>query len=309
MINVLLLKEQLGLSRDIAQHINAHVLSIQKAAQVYFEQFYGRNKKVITSITFTPKLSGDYSGTKINIEYKDNDIGPIHKISYFVKTHQYGSTSRSASMAPVDLKELFAYKVLEYIGFGPKVHFIANPLSSGGFYIATQDAAFTKETSKSKFFHRYEDLEPKFKAHLASNNKVDHETSKGISAIDILSRILVLTDAATNATNFGQVTVREKEIKWKIIDFRAMTISQYGMLEIYEGFKLGNGRFNYPETMATILRHQDEPEKINTSYQVITEFETGKSHRNTSGKKNYFWRLPAAHLLRLFIMQKITLKH
>lgn len=58
---------------------------------------------------------------------------------YHVKTH-WRVSSRTSEGAPIDLRELFVYKLLERMKFGPKVYFIPNVHKSRfGLYIATED--------------------------------------------------------------------------------------------------------------------------------------------------------------------------
>lgn len=58
---------------------------------------------------------------------------------YHVKCHS-GTSSRTSDHSKVDLRELFAYKLLEIIKVGPPVHFVRNVhKSTYGMYIATQD--------------------------------------------------------------------------------------------------------------------------------------------------------------------------
>lgn len=58
--------------------------------------------------------------------------------------HQnYGTCSHTSEHTKVDLRELFAYKLLEIIKVGPPVHFVRNVhKSTYGMYIATQDGIF-----------------------------------------------------------------------------------------------------------------------------------------------------------------------
>lgn len=58
---------------------------------------------------------------------------------FHVKCH-YDTSSYTSEHSKVDLRELFAYKLLEIIKVGPLVHFVRNVhRSTYGMYIATQD--------------------------------------------------------------------------------------------------------------------------------------------------------------------------
>lgn len=69
------------------------------------------------------------------VNHNDNMLAKFH-----VKC-QYGTNSyHSSEHSKVDLRELFAYKLLEIIKVGPVVHFVRNVhRSTYGVYIATQD--------------------------------------------------------------------------------------------------------------------------------------------------------------------------
>lgn len=187
-------------------------------------------------------------------------------ITYHIKTHQNGSTSENSSIKPVDLKELFIYKLLEFTGYGPKTHFFYNLLSSSGFYIATQDLGFTKAIEKNKTFTLFQ--------------KVSKEARKAIISLDIISRILRLKDTTTNQGNFGVVTVNNDRSKWKILDFRVTDDSEYYLSpQIMERLKEGNGVFNYIYSNFTYYIFKDKDyqvKRMELSKQVVDELNLGK---------------------------------
>ena len=48
--------------------------------------------------------------------------------------------SKSIPLAkPVNVNELFVYKILEKLGWGPKVNFVANPFIENDMFIITND--------------------------------------------------------------------------------------------------------------------------------------------------------------------------
>jgi len=216
-----------------------------------------------------------------------------HRITYHIKTHQHGSTSQASSTKPVDPKELFVYKVLEYIGYGPKTHFFFNPLSIGGFFIATQDLAFTKIIGKKKSFIFFDNVKEKYNA---TPNASEHdEARRALICLDILSRILRLHDTTTNPGNFGQATVESGIHKWKFLDFRiASDADFYFNPQIFEGFQEGNGIFNYD--YADFLKHtfRDptyEKRKMEMANQIMAELHEGRLCQSRKTKK---MSLPAA---------------
>ena len=50
-----------------------------------------------------------------------------------------GKDSIEKTLSGIDLREIFVYKVLEKIGYGPKSHIIVNPYINFGLYIMTED--------------------------------------------------------------------------------------------------------------------------------------------------------------------------
>jgi len=269
--NPLLGTEYSEVSSVILQYMNATSEPLENAATLYFEQLFKQQGKTIDKIYFSAKLGGDQMGKKMTISYKTLESQKIQSIVYFVKTHQHGSNSRVSSARAVDPKELLIYKVLEYAGFGPKAHFFYNPLSSGGFFIATQDVAYTKVTQKDKTFFLYDQLREDKQHPLA----VDSTTCAGIASMDILSRIFRLYDVTTNPSNFGRVSVNGFPKKWKIIDFRIDTMDSYKYNDIFKGFQEGNGMFNYTEFIGEVLRDRPEEERMETAAHVIDQLRSG----------------------------------
>ncbi|MFN7098044.1 MAG: hypothetical protein ACK4PR_10895 [Gammaproteobacteria bacterium] len=269
--SILLLKEYMNITQLLFQYMNAHVEPLEDAALQYFDVLFEKQNKTIIKKTFTPKTSGDQLGRKLIIAYCDSEKKE-HNISYFIKTHQHGSRSDhsgsfSLSASPVDLKELFVYKVFEYLGIGPKTHFFFNPLSRGGFFIATQDLGFTKRTDKTKFFLTFSKINETLNL-----TKIEEEKIKGLARIDLITRIFLLTDVTSNSANFGCVSSNQSKEKWKIIDFRLETQKQYIDDKIYEGFVAGNGRYGYMGVLRLAIIRHDGHERLNMGKNIINEF-------------------------------------
>ncbi|EKE00826.1 MAG: hypothetical protein ACD_21C00267G0001 [uncultured bacterium] len=257
--SVVLLREYLNISVELRQHANARFEPIDAAATTYFNAIFAREGKVITKIDFKFKGEGVQLGRIMKINYMDPE-GTPHEIRYYIKTHQHGSLSASGSgsVANVDLKELFVYKVLEYIGYGPKVHFFFNPLSPGGFFIATQDAGFTKVAGKNKKFEVFDHI---MRDYESTPNAAEHDDARrNIIALDMISRVLRITDTTPNPGNYGLVTVGAEKSKWKLFDFRIHSAPEVEYLreKIFEDFCSGNGVFNYDfkEFLKGIFRDQ-----------------------------------------------------
>ncbi len=244
--NPLLYKEHINIAKILFQYVNILVKSIHKAATLYFKSVFESQGREIPAdgISFNTKNSGVQLGTVMTIVYRLKDSESVHRIRYFIKTHQNGSTSHVGSAKPPDPKELFIYKVLEYMGYGPKTHFFFNPVSPGGFYIATQDIGFTKVPGKPKSFVLFEEKKEACKS--AIENPEYDSTRKAIITFDILSRIFGLLDVTTNPTNFGRIEVTGQGEKWKMLDFRVPDRPDFYLNEkIFKGFEEGNGLYNY----------------------------------------------------------------
>src|SRR3989338_6149158 len=291
--------EHFALSAQLFQYMNAITESIKLAARTYFEALLKRMGKEITDITFTPKRDGIQLGITMMITYMVPEAGgagaaaaaaksQMHRITYYIKTHQNGSTSQASSIKPVDPKELFVYKVLEYTGYGPKAHFFFNPLSEGGFFIATQDLAFTKIMDKRKNFTFFDDVKAKYNA--TPEDPAHDEARQAIICLDILTRILRLRDTTTNPGNFGHVTVAslgKERSKWKLLDFSVIEDAEFYLNpRIFEGFQAGNGVFNYD--YAEFLRHSFrnpayEGKKMAMADQIMAELHKGRLCQSRAG--------------------------
>ena len=292
----LLQQELFEIPQSLSQYINAMTEPIQEAATQYFTKLFRSMGRNISDITFTSKKSGVQLGTVMTIMYVEADAESRgggagspqeHRITYYIKTHQHGSTSEVSSVKPVDPKELFVYKVLEYIGYGPKVHFFFNPLSLGGFFIATQNLSFTKIPAKEKKFILFEQRMKDYNE--TAKNPAHDEARRNLVCLDILSRILRLRDTTTNPGNFGIVTVEEMHNKWKFLDFRVLDDAElYLNPRIFEGFQEGNGIFNYSYStfLEDIFRTPEhEKRKIEMGMEIVEELHTGKLSRNKTKRK------------------------
>jgi len=255
--------------RHLSQYINESIEALEKCARDYFEAYFRSIGVRLDKVEFLAKNFGDQVGRKARITYWDEASKTRQQVIYFIKTHQHGSASGSKSIKPVDPKELFVYKVLEYIGLGPESHFFFNLLSQGGFYIATRDLGSSKPTAaqKSKIFKIYDTLK----------EIVSPEESflQGVTRADIISRIFCLRDVTTNPSNFGFV-FNEDEKKCKIFDFRIESQDTYEYIDIFKGFLEGNGMFNYfDKFLKFTLKDRSETERLKTAESVLHELKAG----------------------------------
>lgn len=290
MQNPIIQSEYLSLLDSLARYTNALTEPLEEAAIIYFTAlFKQQSKRIIATPTFRPKGLGVQLGRIMAINYADS-VGRSHRIEYFIKTHQHGSTSGASSVKPVDPKEIAVYKILEYIGYGPKVHFFYNPIAAtpGGFFIATQDAGFTKISDKNKTFKVFSHILGTYEATYA---QTEHDSARrNIIVIDMLSRILRLSDTVTNPDNYGRVTVNSERTKWKLLDFRIHSEPDISYLrtEIFNDFCIGNGVSNYDAQnfFRDIFRDQTTTtRKFAMAREIAQEFRVGKACQSRDAKK------------------------
>ncbi len=192
------------------------------------------------------KLGGVQLGNTVTISKESEK-----SITYHVKTHSDGLASgKSAAATIVNPVELMVYKILERIGIGCESHFFGRDAKN--FYIATKDTGFDGtylSYGKMKEEH--------------SNFSNSEEFSNGIFCLDLLSRILRLTDLQTNSGNFGFVN---KSDGWhiKAIDFRVVNEQNFKInKEYFQGFLEGNTQVSYSdEPIKNIFKKHKDLEQI-----------------------------------------------
>jgi hypothetical protein len=278
--------------------------AIYKTLKEHFVEKFSVSEEDVQCL---PKPTGQQVGAKIVIKDPTNPQNPR---VYYAKSHQefcsksdpiYGmQTSNGLGLA--DLKELFMYKVLEKIGYGPKTEFIVDKDVSQtgiekGIMIVTQDSGYTKHPSvKEKSFKTFGQIRDEIATTLTE--EITDETKRDIVAIDMLSRVFLLEDVMVNDGNFGMVEVSKKDsgdtkTKWKIVDFmppkspkgkeylgdkKYVYTNHYGGSTIVYGFTSGNFSHTYREDSPVnkILGDRRAKELWDTT---ITSFEEGKSGR------------------------------
>lgn len=227
------------------------------------------------------------------------------EVKYYVKTHSGGRLSSHSSAAKsVNPIELMVYKVLELSGLGCPVHFFQR--SAEDVYIATLDAAIEPRTLQSDRFLTFEQYkkEPKnpeeteMASHLRSlwgsleaipipcpdADRPTIEVSiadpqaqrfiEQISVLDMLSRILRLTDMFNNPDNFGFVVRGSEPPRLKVVDFRVLDEERLRITsDHYGGFLEGNGHFNYAtahKLLSYPLHYRDLARRSLTAQQVLS---------------------------------------
>jgi hypothetical protein len=185
----------------------------------------------------------------------------------------------------LDFKELFVYKVLEFMEIGPKAHFFKVPVLKDGFFIMTEDLStsnikFTEIGEMNRLLQSYISIE----LNRLKNGEIEQSVYKtfhalsGLLELDTINRIFKLHDS--NDHNFGYMDTTpsgsgsikgHKEVaqKWleqdhefKIVDFIAPYRSDsYTVDKIFESFLLGNTVTKYLKDNImdlAISRHFDE---------------------------------------------------
>ena len=274
-----------------AEKLNKYFMVFQPAIYKSIEDHFGA--RGAEEITFTAKPAGQQVGTVARVR-----SGDMAK-AFYVKAHQnflVASDSfahiTSDNTRNIDYKELFVYRALQYMGYGPKTDFIVsgdmtNPsIRETGLLIASQDLSHTKDEGKTKKFRTFEsirkEIRTSFRAEGLEGDQLDRTLqdrilpaldNTNIKKIDLLSRIFLLSDVMVNQGNFGSVE-REKDgetfpSKWKILDFTIAksglhtSPEQYLQDSIARDFREVNGRLRYDENApirALLQGRQDESE-------------------------------------------------
>ncbi|MDR0615139.1 MAG: hypothetical protein LBF82_04200, partial [Lactobacillales bacterium] len=194
---------------------------------------------------------------------------------FFFKTHQDGSRftgftgtifmSKEVSLAkPVNLRELFVYKVLERIGLGPEVLFIINPFVNNDLYIVTKD--LTNSDAGQNFT-----IAGKLGSEVRNSIKVRPEVVLQFTMFDLLNRIFALGDL--NEGNYGILSEPDADGRLfvKVLDFRAPSQANYLNARAFlRSFLQANGEFYKPQSVAkTMLANRKPEEKIMTGLEAL----------------------------------------
>lgn len=160
----------------------------------------------------------------VNSKAQESDENILHS-AFYIKTHQYGSNCFGSSNTPVDPKELFVYKAFEYMGVGPKVHFISSLIDETGFYIATRDLNLPLSLKVKTSFMTFKQLKPQWELSIKQSNTLPQYgvDQKGLLMLAIFSEIFRFDDLIDNDNNFGCVISpknNQKSYFWNVIDFK-----------------------------------------------------------------------------------------
>ena len=228
--------------------------------------FLDSNGAVVFSTKVNKKIFGAQFGGIISIESKQN------KARKFFKTHQDGSrftnfsgvlyNSRSISLAkPVNIRELFIYKVLEKLGMGPEVTFVVNPFVRQDLYIVTKDL---NNTNLNEIFITAVNIVNKEKIEkLISDKNVIIEFTK----FDLINRILGINDL--NSSNYGILSKGDKKFV-KIIDFRAPnTFITLSDISLKNYLKANGGLYKKEDLAKKILSNREPKQKFSEGFEAL----------------------------------------
>lgn len=196
---------------------------------------------------------------------------------YFIKTFSEALGSPSSKTQKIDCRELFTYKVLEYLGFGPESYSLIQKFSSSkgskaqGGYIVTKDVSIInfdeKTTVLKKDFFRDADI--------CENNILEYKQAilkdenflVELFALASLNSILRLRDTfGDNTGNYGIIknTMVDKSVKYEPILIDHLPYTSNGFI----GGEYSPGKF---------LKHQveieDNKEKKSCIKAAILAFE------------------------------------
>lgn len=171
---------------------------------------------------------------------------------YFVKTFSESVKSASSSSKKIDCREIFAYKVLEYLGFGPETNCLIQRFSSSqgskskGSYIVTKDVSIVdKPEEKTKEFFRDDDINKINDYNSAINNK---EFLVELFAIATLNSILRLRDTfGDNTGNYGIVktVMQNSSVKYEPVLIDHLPCTTNGIIDAeYSPGKFLNNSLN-----------------------------------------------------------------
>ncbi|MEH0002487.1 MAG: hypothetical protein V6Z78_02820 [Holosporaceae bacterium] len=119
------------LFRFVKNTTSVHRERIKSVAEIYFSSglFSG------CTLQIHKKSGGVQLGKRVLVTFEGDTV----PVTYYVKTHSRGwLSSKSTASKDVDGREIFVYKLLEYLGRGCQTHFLHRSLQD--VYLATLDA-------------------------------------------------------------------------------------------------------------------------------------------------------------------------
>lgn len=265
-----------------------HAAMLEFLAENFFQKHFPG-----CSVRFLSKVGGVQQGIQAHVT-----SGNAKVLKYHIKSHSGGRlASNSSAPKCVDPRELFVYKVLEYLGVGCEAFFLHRSFQD--FFIGTLDAGHAEgscfslfqravdsraESGDSSYGHavwgslhnllidnpnqfqavecaiEFDDLAKTFLLHMTS--------------LDIISRIFRLHDLLNNVGNFGFCTSLTQQPCLKILDFRLLDgVDLRINTDHVRGFFVGNGFYMYAALHATMryaLRDRPLKARVDTAVRLLT---------------------------------------
>lgn len=256
----------------------------------------------VISVSLCQKRNGDQLGCLADVTFSNSEV-----VKYYIKTHSGGLRSGHSSAAKlVNPAELLVYKVLENLGVGPQTHFFGR--DGENLYIATLDVGTQinsdgsiKQSSFKEYSHYKESRNPDVQKQLwgsltqlptdvefsdeqllqaedlVNRDVIAKNFVREVTKLDLLARIMGLTDFQTNSQNYGFVSDAVGVMKAKAVDFRLQekkTESFKHDTGDFKAFLNGNGCFDYSSTgeaMYYALRKRQLYIRVNEATTVMSE--------------------------------------
>lgn len=214
-------------------------------------------------LSFLEKTSGVQLGRRLVVRFF-----PSGSKTFFIKTHRHGTQSNSSMSSgakAVDPKEVLVYNVLHQLGLGPETHFFWEDQKN--FYIATEDLNGSGPFKEySKVYGELPDPEK------TSDLSPEHfQICEELAKMDVISRILRLSDTTTNKENFGFVK-NEDSLSLRLIDFDVKDDYFYTGDGLFEGFLAGNGTFTYASNTDPTIRFALAKRSVEERRQIAANF-------------------------------------
>ena len=222
-------------------------------AYIYFNLFLKEKNFRLKKIDFNKKTTGVQAGNVLVISYETSNM-ELKKETFYVKTHGEGTKSFGNSKSQMDYREMFLYSLFELISLGPEVHFFFNNKNPNDFYIATKSLGeqfyilpelvlnidsskriYLKDMYYSDPFYDYAtDCEFKSKLNRFTEDfKKNKLFIRGLILLDLINKLLNLSDLTTNGDNYGFEIPNEH---LKIVDFSVQENKKNQKFNVYENF-------------------------------------------------------------------------
>lgn len=162
-------------------------------------------------ISFKKKKDGEQTGAIASVTFKTRNN--LIFDTFYIKTHQNGISSQHRISNLLDPREIFVYKFLFLIGIGPEVHFYFSFTNPNDFYIATKTV--DKIDNKFSTINDLITIDEEFRTSYQTCIKY----KESIVYVELLSKMLFLSDIASNSHSYGFIEKFESIEGVKIVDF------------------------------------------------------------------------------------------